>query len=184
VPGIGVLMPWFGLPPVRLAGRATGEALRRLGTALGRDVEEVLRVFDALPDGQARHAILRTLRSAVDWRGQAITMLDRAYLAEGIPTLIVWGGHDAIIPVGHAHKAHDVIGGSRLEIFDEAGHFPHHQDPARFVEVVRGFVASTAAAQFDPGPWRERLRAGGRRSEPELTAWPPIFLDTPVSSAS
>jgi pimeloyl-ACP methyl ester carboxylesterase len=150
VPGIGLAMPFLGLAPARLASRVTGGLLRRLGTPLGQDVEEILRVFDALPDGASRQAILRTLRSGVDWRGQAITMLDRAYLAEGIPTLVVWGGHDAIIPLGHARLAHEALPGSRLEIFDDAGHFPHHRDPGRFVAVVEDFVASTSPAASIP----------------------------------
>jgi len=184
VPGIGLLMPFLGLPPARLASRMAGELLRRLGTPLGRDTEEVLRVFDSLPDAEARHAILRTLRSGVDWRGQAITMLDRAYLAEGIPTLLVWGERDAIIPVGHARLAHAAIPGSRLEIFGDAGHFPHHRDPERFIAVVRDFVASTEPAPFDQGFWRDRLRRGRRWPEAEVATWPGVLLDTPVSSAN
>ena len=74
-----------------MASRLGAGLLRVLDTALGRDAEEIMAVFDALPNTEARMAILRTLRSGVDWRGQVITMLDRAYLAEGMPTLIVWG---------------------------------------------------------------------------------------------
>lgn len=106
VPGVELLMPLFGLPPVKALGRTAAELLRQFDTALGRDAEEVLAVFDALPNTSARQAILRTLRSGVDWRGQVITMLDRAYLAEGIPTLIIWGRRDAIIPLGHGRLAH------------------------------------------------------------------------------
>ncbi len=134
--------------------------LRIFDTALGRDAEEILAVFDALPNTEARRAILRTLRSGVDWRGQVITMLDRAYLAEGVPTLIVWGRHDAIIPLGHGRLAQAAIPGSRLEIFDEAGHFPHHVDPERFVRVVQEFVQTNAPAQFDPERWRTRILRG------------------------
>ena len=151
VPGIEALMPLLGLPPVRVASRIGAGLLRLLDTSLGRDAEEILAVFDALPNTEARRAILRTLRSGVDWQGQVITMLDRAYLAEGVPTLIVWGRHDAIIPLGHGRLAHAAIPGSVLEIFDEAGHFPHHTDPARFVR---------------PGP---RLRRAARR-RPSSTA--------------
>ena len=100
------MMPLFGLPPVRTAGRLAADVLRRFSTPLGRDAEELLAVFDALPDTAARRAILRTLRSGLDWRGQVITMLDRAYLAEGLPTLLVWGRHDAIIPLSHGRLAH------------------------------------------------------------------------------
>jgi pimeloyl-ACP methyl ester carboxylesterase len=164
VPGAEALMPLLGLPPVRMVSRVGAGLLRLLDTSLGRDAEEILAVFDALPNTEARRVILRTLRSGVDWRGQVITMLDRAYLAEGMPTLIVWGRHDAIIPLGHGRMAHAAMPGSRLEIFDEAGHFPHHVDPRRFVEVVHEFAASTAPARFDAEAWRTRLMQG--RSAP------------------
>ena len=154
-------MPLLGLPPVKLASRFGAALMRVLDTALGRDAEEILAVFDALPDAQARRAILRTLRSGVDWQGQVITMLDRAYLAEALPTLIVWGRHDAIIPLGHGRLAQLAIPGSELEIFDEAGHFPHHSDPAKFAGVVRDFVAGTDPAPFEAARWRERLLRGG-----------------------
>jgi len=155
-------MPLFGLPPVRFAGRLVAEVMRQFDTALGRDSEELMAVFDALPNTAARRAILRTLRSGIDWRGQVITMLDRAYLAEGMPTLLVWGRHDAVIPLGHGRLAHSAMPGSELEIFDEAGHFPHHTDPERFVKIVSDFVDRTEPARFDSEEWRRRLRRGRR----------------------
>ncbi len=164
VPGAEFFMPVFGLPPVRLGTRLLGQLVAAVDRGIGRDVEEIIAVVEALPDTRARQAILRTLRSGVDWRGQAITMLDRAYLAEGLPSLIVWGDDDAIIPVGHARLAHAAMPGSRLEIFEEAGHFPHHTHPERFVEVLTQFLAETRAARFDEEAWRLRLTKG-RRSQ-------------------
>jgi pimeloyl-ACP methyl ester carboxylesterase len=162
VPGAEALMPLLGLPPVRMASRLGAGLLRMFDTALGRDAEEMLAVFDALPSTEARRAILRTLRSGVDWRGQVITMLDRAYLADGVPTLIIWGRRDAIIPLGHGRLAQAALPGSVLEVFDEAGHFPHHTDPQRFAAVVRDFVERTPPASFDREEWRRRLRRGLR----------------------
>jgi pimeloyl-ACP methyl ester carboxylesterase len=186
VPGVEFLMPFFGLPPVRLASRWAAEFLMQFDTALGRDTEEVLAVFDALPDTAARRAILRTLRSGVDWRGQVITMLDRAYLAEGMPTLLIWGRKDAVIPLGHGRMAHAAMPGSTLEIFDEAGHFPHHTDPDRFVKHILEFVERTEPARFDPEAWRMRLRNGRRtmESKPADTDLELMALPlTPIPSA-
>jgi pimeloyl-ACP methyl ester carboxylesterase len=168
IPGAEALMPFLGTPPVKLLSRVGANLLRILDTALGRDAEEMLAVFDALPNTEARRTILRTLRSGVDWRGQVITMLDRAYLAEGVPTLIIWGRRDAIIPLGHARLAHLAFPGSELEIFDEAGHFPHHSDPARFVRVVREFVRATEPAEYAPEDWRDRLAGGGIRPKRKI----------------
>ena len=171
VPGIEILMP-IPRPASRSASPAVWAptCLRLFDTALGRDAEEILAVFDALPNTEARMAILRTLRSSVDWNGQVITMVDRAYLAEGIPTLVVWGRRDAIIPLGHGRLIHAVMPGSELEIFDEAGHFPHHTDPARFVRVLRDFIERSEPASYEQSTWRERLRRGKQVDEAELEA--------------
>jgi len=181
VPGAELMMPLFALAPVKMLSRMTAEVLRHFDTALGRDAEEVLAVFDALPDTSARRAILRTLRSGVDWRGQVITMLDRAYLAEGIPTLLIWGRRDAIIPLGHGRLAHAAMPGSRLEIFDEAGHFPHHFAPERFSEVVVDFMSHTEPAHYDPEAWRVRLRNGRRFIEVESATTDLELMALPLS---
>jgi pimeloyl-ACP methyl ester carboxylesterase len=170
IPGVEALMPLFGLSPVRGAGHFAAGVLRRLSTTLGRDTEELLAVFDALPDTAARQAILRTLRSGVDWRGQVITMLDRAYLAEGLPTLLIWGRHDAVIPLSHGRLAHAAMPGSELEVFDDAGHFPHHSDPERFAGIVSDFVGRTTPAPFDSEEWRRRLRRGRPAVETEAAS--------------
>jgi hypothetical protein len=86
-----------------------------------------------------------------------------------MPTLIVWGRHDAIIPLAHGRLAHAALPGSRLEIFDEAGHFPHHTDPVRFARVLHEFVACTSPVRFDRDEWRRRLLHGTR---------PPPVIDT------
>ena len=150
----------LSLPFAKPVGRVGLEALRLSGTDLGRDHDQIARVFDALPDRDARVAFTRTLRSGVDWRGQVVTLRDRAYLAQAMPTLIVWGTRDGVIPVKHAHAAHAAMPGSRLELFEGAGHFPHHDDPDRFVELVGEFVATTRAADHDPAQWRALLEQG------------------------
>ena len=157
------------LPPLRLPGsrqvaQVVTSAMRLSGTNLGRDAHEVLRIFDGLPRSESQFAFTRTLRSVVDWRGQVVTMLDRTYLAAGLPVQIVWGDRDGVIPVQHAYRAHEALPGSRLEIFEGSGHFPHHCDPDRFVAVLDDFMATTKPAVFDERAWRRRLRAGAQGS--------------------
>ncbi len=153
-------LPWLRVPAVRSLGTAFLETLRRLGTDLGRDADDLKRVFEALPDAEARRAFVRTLRAVVDAEGQHVTMLDRCYLTNGMPTLLVWGTRDAVIPVEHARVAHAAMPGSRLRLFDGAGHFPHHHDPGRFVAELLDFLESTEAAAYDAEHWRELLRRG------------------------
>jgi pimeloyl-ACP methyl ester carboxylesterase len=153
-------LPMFKWPGSRLLGLLFLELNRRLDTDLGCDRDELVRVFDGLPDGPARFSFTRTLRSAVDWRGQVVTMLDRSYLADGLPTLLVWGDRDAVIPVDQGHLAHAAMPSSRLEIFEGAGHFPHHVDPERFVALLDEFIGSTVPLTYDAERWRDRLHKG------------------------
>ena len=60
-------------------------------------------IFDSFKDPQARGARSGTWsRAVVDWRGQIVTMADRAYLTEAMPMCVIWGSDDAVIPVRHA----------------------------------------------------------------------------------
>lgn len=159
-PNADFVLPLLGTPGSRLLGKAVFAALETLDTNLGRDARPLGRVFDALPDAASRRAFVRTLRAVVDWRGQAITMLDRCYLTQGMPTLLVWGARDAVIPVAHAHKAHAAMPGSQLAIFEEAGHFPHQHQPARFLRIFDEFYRTTDPNSHSIEQWRALLRRG------------------------
>ena len=87
---------------------------------------------------------MRTIRTVIDPGGQTVSALDRLYLAAHIPTLIVWGERDQIIPVAHAHAAHEAIAGSRLEILPNVGHFPYSEAPVQFLAVLTDFLATTS----------------------------------------
>jgi pimeloyl-ACP methyl ester carboxylesterase len=160
LPGAHLGMAALRLPGSRTAVRLVVDVLQRLDTGLGVDAADLVRLVDALPNQTARAAFIRTLRSVVDWRGQVVTMLDRCYLVRGMPTMLMWGARDSVLPVGHAHKAHAAMPGSRLEIFEDAGHFPFHNDPARFVGLLEDFCASTEASTWSIDQWRELLRSG------------------------
>jgi pimeloyl-ACP methyl ester carboxylesterase len=160
LPGAHLTLAALNLPGARTAIWLAVELLERLDTGLGVDAVDLTRLVEALPDRTARSAFVRTLRSVVDWRGQVVTMLDRCYLVRGMPTMLMWGARDSVVPLGHAYKAHAAMPGSRLEIFDDAGHFPFRTDPARFVGLLEDFCASTAASAWSVEQWRELLRSG------------------------
>lgn len=160
LPGANLALASLRIPGAGTAVEIAVEVLRRLDTGLGVDAMDLVRLVDALPDRTARSAFIRTLRSVVDWRGQVVTMLDRSYLVRGMPTMLMWGSRDSVLPVGHAHKAHAAMPGSRLEIFDGAGHFPFRSDPARFVGLIEDFCASTEPSTWSVDQWRQLLRDG------------------------
>ena len=104
---------------------------------------EMWRAVSSLAGAQNRKAFVRTMRGVIEPGGQVVSALDRLYLAAHLPTLIVWGERDAVIPVEHARVAHEAIPGSRLEILETVGHFPHAEDPDAFVEILLDFMATT-----------------------------------------
>jgi pimeloyl-ACP methyl ester carboxylesterase len=166
--------------PVRAAMRLATPVLRSTGgMRLGSDFGYVLERYRALRPRTARQAFLRTLRAGVDVRGQVITMLDRCYLAAALPTLIIWGRRDRVIPIQHGRVANQAIPGSRLEVFDESGHFPHHDAPERFTALVEDFLDTTDPALHDPVRWRRLLR-DGRAAEPATSR----ALDPHLSSGA
>jgi pimeloyl-ACP methyl ester carboxylesterase len=165
-PNADLVLPLMGFSGTRVATHIMFSLLRRLNTDIGVDAGDLMRVFDTLPDITARRAFVRTLRSVIDWRGQAITMLDRCYLTQGMPTLLMWGSRDAVIPCHHAHIAHASMPGSRLEIFEGAGHFPHHADTERFLRVLGDFLGKTEPASYSSTEWREALRRGPPERKP------------------
>ncbi len=160
LPGAQAVLASLRLPGARMAVHAAVALLSRLDAGIRVDAPDLTRVVESLPDATSRAAFIRTLRAVVDWRGQVVTMLDRAYLVRALPTLLVWGALDTVVPVGHAYQAHAAMPGSLLEIFDEAGHFPFHTDPLRFVGAVENFLATTQPSQWGVDDWRDLLRAG------------------------
>lgn len=57
-----------------------------------------------------------------------------------LPTLILWGGRDRLVPPANAERFQRDIAGSERVMFDDLGHVPHEEDPARTVAVVRRFL--------------------------------------------
>lgn len=159
LPGAEAVLPWLSTAGSRGVG-ALVHALRLLGVRASADLDETWRSFVSLEEPAARRAFIQTVRGVMDHGGQRVSANERLYLAEGLPTLIVWGEKDPLIPVRHAREAHERMAGSRLEIFPDAGHFPYRDNPERFVSVLVDFIGATRPLPADAKRLRERLRAG------------------------
>jgi pimeloyl-ACP methyl ester carboxylesterase len=160
LPGFNEIMGVLTLPGLRHAGTAGLRALSRTGLTLTHDLDEVAAIFDSFQDRRARKAISHVVRAVVDARGQVVTMVDRAYLTQEMPMLVVWGSDDRVIPVQHAATAAAVAPGAVVEVLGNAGHFPHKDHPERFVKLVNDFIRSTRPASYHRGRWRQLLRNG------------------------
>ena len=118
------------------------------------------RSSTSFKDPGARHAIRHVVRAVVDWRGQIVTMTDRAYLTDELPMWVVWGRDDRVIPVRHANNAASIAPRARVEVIADAGHFPHKDHPHRFAAVVHEFIRSTAPATYSRARFRNLLKNG------------------------
>lgn len=147
-PGADLLMIPVFLPVFRDAGNAVGRALAKVGLRPSPQAFEMWRAYASLTDPAARSAFVQTLRAVVDTRGQRVSAHDKLYLSARVPSMVVWGDSDPVIPVSHAYAAHEAMPSSRLEIFEGRGHFVHFEDPSGFADVLLDFVATTEAAEI------------------------------------
>lgn len=164
LPGSDLVVPLGTFPGLTGAVSRVGGALGRLGLQLSPRADELWRCYSSLGDQDTRKAFLSTLREVVDFQGQRVSAVDRLYLASQVPVLIVWGSKDEIIPVKHAYDAHREMPGSRLEVFDGVAHFPHAEQPDRFVRLVDEFLAANKPARVSAATWRQLLK--DQSSEP------------------
>ena len=141
-PGAEFVLPVVAPQPVLNLGNKLGTWLSSAGIQAPR-AGQMWQAYSSLSDPGARQAFLRTLRSVVDHRGQAVSALNKLHLTADLPTLLIWGDRDRIIPVSHAYAAHDALTGSRLEVLDGVGHFPHAEAPTAVANILEDFIAST-----------------------------------------
>jgi pimeloyl-ACP methyl ester carboxylesterase len=170
LPGSELVLPVIAHERLHGVGGAVGQVLGRLGLRAGADLAEMARGYGSLADAGARQAFIHSLRAVLDITGQRVSATDRLYLAALLPSLIIWGDRDPLIPVEHATVAHRGLPDSRLEIFEDAGHFPQIHHPVRFAQTLIDFIETTDPTQLDFTDadfdrLRQMLLRGGRKRQ-------------------
>lgn len=160
LPGMEYVLPIAFQPVIRSTVETVTGWAARLGLRPAPATLQMWRSYTSLIDDDTREAFLHTLRSVVDVKGQRVSARDRLYLTERVPTLVMWGADDPVIPVSHAHEAHEAMPGSRLEIIEGAGHFPHCEEPRRFARLLIDFMDTTEPAHLDHEDMAAALQAG------------------------
>ena len=153
LPGAAALLSIAAHPWVLSALRRTGSQLSRRGSSKGAAVQAVVRALRPLQEPGSRQAFLQTLRSVIDPRGQRVSAVDRLYLLETMPTLIVWGERDRTIPIAHGLAAHTAVSHSQFATLPRAAHFPHLEDPEGLASVLLEFLEQTEPAELSDEEW-------------------------------
>jgi pimeloyl-ACP methyl ester carboxylesterase len=98
-------------------------------------------VYEGLVKGAGKPGFDDALRANLDY-----DFTDR--LPEvGVPTLIIWGENDTIIPVSDANEFERLIPDSRKVVMQETGHIPMAERPQAFNDLLMDFLAETGAAE-------------------------------------
>lgn len=147
-PGAELVLPVIAPKPVLTAGNKVRSWFRGAGIHSPRGAE-TWSAYSSLSDRQARESFLRTLRSVVDYRGQAVSALNRLNVHADLPVMAIWGDRDKIIPVEHAYAVHNARTDTRLEVLPGVGHYPQVEAPTEVVELIEDFIASTDRRDVD-----------------------------------
>jgi pimeloyl-ACP methyl ester carboxylesterase len=116
------------------------EDYQRLGF---RDDEHFRKVFgDAQPSPEivSLWDFSREMTARVTWKPWMWSNQLRALLP-GVrtPSMIVWGGHDRVIPLDCAEQLRELLPASRLEVIDRSGHSVELEEPAELAVLVHRF---------------------------------------------
>jgi pimeloyl-ACP methyl ester carboxylesterase len=110
----------------------------------GKSVTELARLCPETPSEQESLATERSqiMAQVVAWKPYMHNpKLPHRLHRIGIPTLIVWGRQDGIVPLAHGEAYARAIAGAQLKVIDRCGHAPHLERPAEFTSMVRDFLA-------------------------------------------
>ncbi|MDQ1367047.1 MAG: hypothetical protein QOE57_3089 [Acidimicrobiaceae bacterium] len=184
VPGAEFVLPLVLSARPRALLMALGARLRRLGLRVDETKAEMWDNYGSLTSPAGRLAFLSTVREVIDLAGQRVSANEKLYLAAAIPTLIVWGDRDSIIPVSHGYAAHEAVPGSRLEILEGSGHFLPRQDPERLSALIEDFVATTEPASADGRAFQAALRQASSLREAPPTATAPPATAPPATATA
>ena len=146
VPGSGSLTPGYLLVPVigrlLIALSLTSDKLVREGlekSFYDRTKVTPDRLTNYYRPLKTRGGQLAALRARTQWEMFPVeTELARII----VPTLIVWGAQDQLIPLAAGHKLSSLIKDSKLVVFDNCGHLPQEEMPARTIAEITQFVLS------------------------------------------
>ncbi len=150
LPVADLVLPVIASPWVRGGAELVGRGLSLFGWRASHDIRAAWEGFTELSDADARRAFLATTRAVMNFHGQTIAAHEYLLELAGLPVLVVWGTNDMVIPVDHAKRLGELAPACRVEIFDGAGHFPHLDQPDRFADVLRAFMATTERGEGPP----------------------------------
>ena len=131
--------------PVWLRFLATSALCRSLGVPVAALIKAVKRALDGM-FAPLRFMNPLPLAAVLLGAGMAVLRQESVVLvpqlaALMIPTLLVWGGRDNIVPVSNAYTAARLIPDCKVHVFEDGGHFVYRRKTKEFVQLIRDFLS-------------------------------------------
>lgn len=130
--------------PTRISTALTLKLAVEDGSKITDDWIDTFYELLSLPGAPA--ATIAQIRATIDWWGVRKEVyqpiLDRLPTLT-LPTLIVWGKQDPILPAAQAEVGMKRLPNARLQVFDRCGHWSHFEQAAEFNRLVAQFLAES-----------------------------------------
>ena len=129
--------PMIYLSPSRLAAKMT---LRMCYYDRKKITKEQVEAYAApLASAGGRHALLQTARQCIPANADELIA---AVSAITVPTLILWGREDKVIPLKVGKLLHELIPNSTLDVIEQCGHIPQEEKPDETIARISEFLAA------------------------------------------
>ena len=102
--------------------------------------KDVTAYAGAIASRGGRHALLQTARQCIPPNAEELLAKVKKI---AVPTFILWGREDGIIPLEVGELLHQAIPNSVLEVIEGCGHVPHEEKPDEAIARISRFLAAT-----------------------------------------
>ena len=99
--------------------------------------DQVRAYAEPLSSDGGVYALFRTAKKLIP---ENIDQISSQYNQIMVPTLIMWGRNDEVVPLEIGQRLHEAIANSEFTIIDQCGHIPHEEKPVETIEALRSFL--------------------------------------------
>ncbi|MBW6439554.1 alpha/beta fold hydrolase [Actinoplanes hulinensis] len=157
LPGAEVVVAGMALLPRWLTRRVVPVLSLLPGVAARQDAGPLAEGLHQLLGATHRRAFIRTARSVLGWRGQAVSATSHLQLLADLPVMVAWGDHDATIPPRHHQAVADLLANPTVVEITGAGHYPHETAVDQILPALLAFLAGSTAFRYSEDRWRHLL---------------------------
>ena len=158
LPGAQTVVAALARVPQPVTRRVLPLVLAMIPGLLARpDADAVAEGLRRLAHAGQRRTFVRTARTVIDWRGQAVDATEHLQQLTGLPVLLAWGSDDKTIPPHHHRAVAGLLTEPQLVEIAGAGHYPHETAADRLLPPLQRFLTSSAPFEYTEARWRQLL---------------------------